>query len=73
MTKNKPMDIDETDIVNHVESKMPSQLKQEIGMLHAVKLFEDTIQVVLFNEGASELIIWMYKHSSEKWNRIVFK
>jgi len=67
------MDADTTKIVNHMENKMPAQLKQEIGMLHGVKIYEDVIQIILFNKGASELIIWMYKHSSEEWNRILLK
>jgi len=62
-----------TDVINSVENKMPDRLKDEIGMLHEVKIYEDVIQIVLFNKGAGELIIWLYKSGEDTWHRILLK
>jgi len=57
--------------VRKVKIQMPFELQKEIGGFKSVQIFEDTIQITLFNEGTGVLTIWVYKTSDEKWTKLV--
>ncbi len=67
MPKTKITDLD----VAKIDVQMPYELKTEIAAFKSVQIFEDTIQITLFNEGLEIVTIWVYKTSTNKWTKIV--
>ena len=67
MVDTKITDLD----VQKVKVQMPYELTTEISGFKSVQIFEDTIQITLFNQGTGVLTIWIYKTSDEKWTKLV--
>jgi len=57
--------------VKKVDVQMPYELKTSIGQLKSVQIFEDTIQITLFNQGTGTVTIWVYKTSTQNWTKLV--
>jgi len=57
--------------VKKVDVQMPYELKTSIKQLKSVQIFEDTIQITLFNQHTGTVTIWVYKTSTQNWTKLV--
>jgi len=56
--------------VNKMDIRLPHELKRELDKFNGIEIFEDTIQITLFDSTNSTLTLWIYKTGTQVWTKL---